>query len=198
MRGLGQKQLAERLLTDSKIVAFLERQPHTFESLRRVTHIQRNTLKKRLNYLVSRKIIIKHHYLKPYRSRYLANLYNRDWYLLDLEHTEAEMLREYYYENEPEYKKFQESKRKITESDLDSKIIELRRNETEIIAELKAADDKATDSLSKFLLEHKDTFAPISPYELLVWNHLQKPFSEFVGYQTMFRAMNSAGLIQCI
>jgi hypothetical protein len=122
-------------------------------------------------------------------------LYNRDWYLLDLENAEAGLLLEYYYENEPEYKKSKENKWRITESDLDPRILELRRKEAEILDELKATDDKATESLSKFLLGHKGTIASISPYELLVWNQLEKPFSEFVGYQTLFRAMRLAGLM---
>jgi len=49
--------------TYSKIVAYLRISPFTYEQLRKVSGIHRNTLRKRLDELLEQKIILKHKYL---------------------------------------------------------------------------------------------------------------------------------------
>lgn len=72
-RGLGEMQKNERMLTNYKIIAALYVQPYTYQQLRIVTKIHRNTLRQRLNQLVNDGIIINQHY----------NILNRNFYLLN-------------------------------------------------------------------------------------------------------------------
>jgi hypothetical protein len=59
MRGLGEKQRLDSYMTSSKIVFYLAKQPFTYYQLRRITKIHGNVLRRRLNDLDSKGIIIK-------------------------------------------------------------------------------------------------------------------------------------------
>jgi hypothetical protein len=76
MRGLGERQRKERLLTDSKIAGFLSICPFTYEQLWRVSRIQRKTLRNRLDYFTRSSIVIKHRYSIPNEYRYYGYMYD--------------------------------------------------------------------------------------------------------------------------
>ena len=64
IRGFGDKQKNQKYDTYSKIVAYLRISPFTFEQLWKVSGINRNVLKNRLNELVKLRVILKHNYLE--------------------------------------------------------------------------------------------------------------------------------------
>ena len=88
MRGYGKEHLYSERLTIRKIVETLATKPHTYEQLRKDTKIQRNILRRRLDYLTNleRGIIIrykysfyqdmKNDYIRPNAEYYILNLNN--------------------------------------------------------------------------------------------------------------------------
>ena len=88
MRGYGNKQLYSERLTIRKIVETLATKPYTYEQLRADTKIQRNILRRRLDYLAYQEggMIIRYKYLfyqdmkndytKPNAEYYILNLNN--------------------------------------------------------------------------------------------------------------------------
>ena len=93
IRGFGDKQRNQKYDTYSKIVAYLRISPFTFEQLWKVSGINRNVLKTRLDELIEQRIVLKHTYKIPYKVEfyghidknpvdYMHPLYNRDYYLL--------------------------------------------------------------------------------------------------------------------
>ena len=112
VRGLGDKQWKARMMTYSKIVSFLTVSPFTFEQLWKVSRIHRNTLKKRLDYLVSERTILKHKYSVPNRQEfygyiykypipnpYVVLLYGHTYYLLNCSDASSRAFSNFYYNN---------------------------------------------------------------------------------------------------
>jgi DNA-binding HxlR family transcriptional regulator len=75
MRGLGERQYKERLMTKYKIVSLLDVSPFTFEQLWRISRIQRNVLRKNLNSLVEEETILVHNYSIPYNQEFYGYMY---------------------------------------------------------------------------------------------------------------------------
>jgi hypothetical protein len=73
VRGLGEEQLAARMLTEGKIVSFLSISPFTYQQLWKVSNIHRNILRKRLDSLIERQVIFKHKYSIPYESKFYGS-----------------------------------------------------------------------------------------------------------------------------
>jgi len=108
VRGLGEKQKTQRNLTDSKIVSFLTVTPFTYDKLWKVSRIQRNTLRDRLDFLVAQGIVIKHKYSIPNNFHYqgcsmyrypdldMLPIYNRTYYLLNCSKPKSKQLVSYY------------------------------------------------------------------------------------------------------
>jgi hypothetical protein len=110
MRGLGDRQYKERLMTKYKIVSLLDVSPFTFEQLWGISRIQRNVLKKNLNTLVEEETVRIHTYLIPYSQEfygymykypasYMAPVYGRKYYLLDLSQRVCDAYMNFYYNN---------------------------------------------------------------------------------------------------
>lgn len=110
VRGLGAKQRKQIQFTDSKITSFLAVSPFTFGELWSISRIHRNTLKRRLEYLVSRGIVLKHKYAIPYKHQFygfmfkyplLCNtpLYGHTYYLLNLSNKDVQQIISYYYDS---------------------------------------------------------------------------------------------------
>ena len=68
MRGLGEKQKEQKLMTSSRIISLLEIAPFTYEQLQKISDIHRNTLRKSLDCLILEDIIIEHKYRFEYSS----------------------------------------------------------------------------------------------------------------------------------
>jgi hypothetical protein len=112
MRGLGKQQFEQIKFTESRLVAILGVRPHTYEELRKITRIQRNILRVRLNNLISKKILFKHKYKIQYtqQSCVYGDLYgissnlpikNGDYYLLNWSNSLTKEFTDYYYELDP-------------------------------------------------------------------------------------------------
>jgi hypothetical protein len=110
VRGLGEKQDKERLMTKYRIVSFLDVSPFTYEQLRRVSSIQRNVLRKNLDLLVKEGTIFAHKYSIPYTQKfygymykypipYMKPLYGCKYYLLDRSQRQADGYMNFYYNN---------------------------------------------------------------------------------------------------
>ena len=110
VRGLGERQYKERLMTKYKIVCFLDICPFTYEQLRRVSSIQRNVLRKNLDLLVEEKTIREHKYSIPYTQEfygymykyplpYMKPLYGCKYFLLDRSQRQADGYMNFYYNN---------------------------------------------------------------------------------------------------
>ena len=85
VRGLGDRQYKERLMTKYKIVSFLAVSPFTYEQLQRVSGIHRNTLRKNLDLLVD-----------------MIPLYGHKYYLLDCSQRQSDAYMNLYYNNKGE------------------------------------------------------------------------------------------------
>ena len=99
IRGFGDKQRNQKYDTYSKIVAYLRISPFTFEQLWKVSGINRNVLRTRLDELVKQRVILKHNYLehidpiqikykiygKLYKNPYsnFPPLFKRNYYILN-------------------------------------------------------------------------------------------------------------------
>src|SRR5215207_5002540 len=110
MRGLGERQYKERLMTKYKIVSFLDVSPFTFEQLWRISRIQRNVLRKNLNSLVEEETVRVRTYSIPYNQEfygymykypvpYMAPVYGHRYYLLDLSQIVCDAYMNFYYNN---------------------------------------------------------------------------------------------------
>jgi hypothetical protein len=110
MRGLGERQYKERLMTKYKIVSLLDVSPFTFEQLWRISRIQRNVLRKNLNSLVEEETILVHNYSIPYNQEfygymykypvpYMPPAYGHKYYLLDLSRIVSDAYMNFYYNN---------------------------------------------------------------------------------------------------
>jgi hypothetical protein len=69
LRGLGEKQKEQKLITYSRILSLLEIAPFTYEQLQKISGIHRNTLRKSLNELILEDVIFKHKYGFEYNSK---------------------------------------------------------------------------------------------------------------------------------
>jgi chromosome segregation and condensation protein ScpB len=120
MRGLGEKQRLDSYMTSSKIVFYLAKQPFTYYQLRRITKIHGDVLRRRLNDLDSKGIIIKFKCtLEPMNRKTSPNVYRYDYYLLNWSNMKSQDYFDYYsnyspecvktkYEEEEEERKFNE------------------------------------------------------------------------------------------
>jgi hypothetical protein len=120
MRGLGEKQRLDSYMTSSKVVFYLAKQPFTYYQLRRMTKIHGDVLRRRLNDLDSKGIIIKFKYtLGPMNRKTNPNAYKYDYYLLNWSNMKSKDYFDYYsnyspeciktkYEEEEEENKFKE------------------------------------------------------------------------------------------
>jgi hypothetical protein len=109
---LGDKQWKEREMTYGKIVSLLTVSPFTFEQLWKVSRIHRNTLHKRLQYLIKDGVVLVHKYAIPYTkdnygymykysvpNPYTAPLYGHKYYLLNCSDLGCSGLINFYYNN---------------------------------------------------------------------------------------------------
>jgi chromosome segregation and condensation protein ScpB len=137
MRGLGEKQRLDSYMTSSKIVFYLAKQPFTYYQLRRITKIHGDVLRRRLNDLDSKGIIIKFKYtLGPMNRNTNPNVYRYDYYLLNWSNMKSKDYFDYYssysleciktkQEEEEEERKFKELEQ------MKNKPLEKMENETE-------------------------------------------------------------------
>jgi hypothetical protein len=107
-------------MTSSKIVFYLAKQPFTYYQLRRITKIHGDVLRRRLNELDSKGIIIKFKCtLTPLNHNAGPNVYRYDYYLLNWSNMKSKDYFDYYgnyspecvktkYEEEEEERKFKE------------------------------------------------------------------------------------------
>jgi hypothetical protein len=110
VRGLGERQYKEGLMTKYKIVSFLDVSPFTYEQLRSVSSIQRNVLRKNLDLLIEEETVLVHKYSIPYTKEfygymykypvpYMTPLYGHKYYLLDCSKLQCNGYMNYYYNN---------------------------------------------------------------------------------------------------
>jgi len=110
VRGLGDRQYKERLMTKYKIVSFLDINPFTYEQLQKVSSIQRNVLRKNLDLLVEEETVRVHKYSIPYTREfygymykypvpYMTPLYGRKYYLLNYSQRRCDAYMNFYYNN---------------------------------------------------------------------------------------------------
>jgi hypothetical protein len=110
VRGLGDRQYKERLMTKYKIVSFLDVSPFTYEQLWRVSSIQRNVLRKNLDLLVEEGTVLEHKYSIPYTEEFYGYMYKypvsymtplcgHKYYLLDCSQRQCEAYMNFYYNN---------------------------------------------------------------------------------------------------
>jgi hypothetical protein len=137
MRGLGEKQRLDSYMTSSKIVFYLAKQPFTYYQLRRITKIHGDVLRRRLNELDSKGIIIKFKYiLGPMNRNPGPNVYRYDYYLLNWSNMKSKDYLDYYSNYSPECVKIkyeeEEEERKFKELEqTKNKPLEKMENETE-------------------------------------------------------------------
>jgi hypothetical protein len=95
-RGLGKRQIKDRLLTTSKIASYLAIRPFTYQELQKQSKIRRESLRVGLDDLVTRKIVIKHKFSVPNDPNIE---HNRIYYLLNWSKTKTKQLVNHYYDN---------------------------------------------------------------------------------------------------
>jgi hypothetical protein len=102
VQGLGSKQIAQRIKTESKIVAFLNLQEFGFNELQSISGIRRDSLRNRLDSLVDRKIVSKHIIKDPTgrknpRGEFHPRVRRGTYYSLNSDSSEAKHLLDLYY-----------------------------------------------------------------------------------------------------
>jgi hypothetical protein len=116
MRGLGDRQYKEGLMTKCKVVSFLEVSSFTFEQLWRISRIQRNILRKNLDSLVEKETVFVHKYSIPYTKEFYGYMYKypvpymtpingHKHYLLDCSQRVCEAYMNFYYNNKAREKR---------------------------------------------------------------------------------------------
>jgi hypothetical protein len=142
MRGLGEKQRLDSYMTSSKIVFYLAKQPFTYYQLRRITKIHGDVLRRRLNDLDSKGIIIKFKYTLGPKNRNNTieninpNVYRYDYYLLNWSNLKSKDYFDYYSNYSPEcvrtkYEEEEEERRFKELEQMKNKPLEKMENETE-------------------------------------------------------------------
>jgi hypothetical protein len=110
MRGLGESQYRDRLMTKYKIVCLLNVTAFTYEQLWEVSRIQRNMLRKNLDSLVDEGTVWVHNYSIPYTREFYGYMYKypvpympplngRKYYLLDCSQRQCDAYMNFYYNN---------------------------------------------------------------------------------------------------
>lgn len=95
MRGLGKLQNWQISLTNYRIIGELYVQPYGYEELQRVTRIHRNTLKLRLNNLVSDKLVLRSEYTFRHKNIFRSHYF----YMLNWAKQDAKKVVDYLFEN---------------------------------------------------------------------------------------------------
>jgi hypothetical protein len=101
VQGLGSKQIAQRIRTESKIVAYLNLQEFGFNELQSISGIRRDSLRDRLDSLVDRDIVVKHRLPPKQEGKTINNKYHKvkrgTYYSLNSDSSEAKHLLDLYY-----------------------------------------------------------------------------------------------------
>jgi hypothetical protein len=189
LRGLGKLQKEQKITTRSRIISLLEIAPFTYERLREISGIHRNTLENSLNELTSEKIIRKHKYKFEYTSEQYKlhkELFNTthkksNYYLLNyINHKQIDYYLDIYYNNN------------IQKTKELSKIIKINQNKKIILYNINEVDkinkkyqfhikqrEKQTDLVKKKIRIESDY---IHSSDLVYWNYLKDSF----GYHTNY------------
>jgi hypothetical protein len=152
MKGLGKKQIQAINLTLSKIGFALSKEPLTSHQLHIKTKIHKNKLGQRLDYLISRGIVIKHTRTSPpnleSKQNHLRAAYTYEYYLLNWSNPDAKKLLNYYYNYSPDYqevkKREQESKERVKMAEAVRKA-PLKRKERESEEDFKKREEEVKE-----------------------------------------------------
>jgi hypothetical protein len=101
VRGLGSKQIAQRIRTESKVVAYLNLQEFGFNELQSISGIRRDSLRDRLDSLVDRDIVVKYRLPCKQEAKTIDNKCHKvkrgTYYSLNSDSSEAKHLLDLYY-----------------------------------------------------------------------------------------------------